>query len=497
MSRFPHTSTFRSRSGPTKYRCRIASLRQRYRPQKRRASTGRARNSGVRTVPGLSLLAVILLIGSCAPAPPHVTVGMSGPVQIDPHAVAVLLVAGDGSSPVFGNAVRYMRDKLLEAGIPEARLHILTDDERGPHEASADLAHVLAGIRALKPPADGGCLVFFTSHGVHQRGFYLAPKGEVMKPEALDAALQAGCGTKPTAVVVSSCYAGRFAAAPMTRDNRVIIAASSADRSSFGCSADDVLTYFDDCLLGSMAGTTDWKQIFENTRQCVALREDRTEMQASQPQAWFGRKVRSLSTPFVISDDEAEKDEILFTPGEQDFIPRRVPIAAADRTIIMPTLKHYARAASPKALAYAPFGFANFSSVDTDWDASSADVARLALQRCEWLTGGACVLFARDNRTVARLPSGLPPYHPSILRRVGTLTPETTPFIRDDERPRIEAYLKLPGKKALALSPNRSSIGIGQGDAADAARKSALTACRQGGTECVVYAENDHVVLGW
>ena len=134
---------------------------------------------------------------------------------------------------------------------------------------------------------------------------------------------------------------------------------------------------------------------------------------------------------------------------------------------------------------------------DRDGHRTDADVARLALERCEWLTGGACTLYARNAQTVALLPSGLAPFHPPRLVRTGRLTVDIVPFIRDDQRPEIEGYLAAATPKALALSPGHEQIGIGHGATIEEARQDALERCRAGRLDCVVYAEDDRIVLGW
>ncbi len=125
------------------------------------------------------------------------------------------------------------------------------------------------------------------------------------------------------------------------------------------------------------------------------------------------------------------------------------------------------------------------------------DVARIALQRCEWLTGGGCVLYARDAQTTALLASDLPPFHPQILVREGRLRADIVPFIRDDQRSQILDYTAMKGPKALALSPSHDEISIGTGPTQAAASQEALARCQFVMENCILYAEDDHIVLGW
>jgi hypothetical protein len=84
-----------------------------------------------------------------------------------------------------------------------------------------------------------------------------------------------------------------------------------------------------------------------------------------------------------------------------------------------------------------------------------------------------------------------------MLRRDGRISPATTPFIRADQRAQIAAYIRLPAPKALALGPEDEAIGSGTGATPEAARQAALAACATSRPPCIVYAENDRIVLGY
>ena len=82
-----------------------------------------------------------------------------------------------------------------------------------------------------------------------------------MSPASLANALDAGCGTRPTVVVVSACHSGIFLAPAMRRPNRIVLAAARADRGSFGCGTDDQYTYYDQCLLQQFDGAATWRSL--------------------------------------------------------------------------------------------------------------------------------------------------------------------------------------------------------------------------------------------
>jgi hypothetical protein len=136
-----------------------------------------------------------------------------------------------------------------------------------------------------------------TSHG-DQRGFFLRPGRQMLSPSALDDALSQGCGERPTVVVVSACHSGTFLTARARQPNRIIVAAAAADRTSFGCGADNDYTYYDQCFLQSLDGASTWRELAEATRSCVHTLEERLEVRReSRPQIFVGAAVANLKLP--------------------------------------------------------------------------------------------------------------------------------------------------------------------------------------------------------
>jgi hypothetical protein len=186
---------------------------------------------------------------------------------------------------------------------------------------------VVQAIENLNPGPGQGCFTFITSHGSRGAGVALSPGG-VLSPDELDKALVRGCGNSPTVVIISACFSGGFAAPPMTRANRIIITAASADRPSFGCLAGATYTFFDSCLLDSLrhaswppagggrpvlneriswrrpAGANSsfflartWNNLYEATVSCVEKQETAGDYVPSHPQGWFGPAVANMALP--------------------------------------------------------------------------------------------------------------------------------------------------------------------------------------------------------
>ncbi len=212
----------------------------------------------------------------------------------------VVLVAGDTAQPVFDNAIKAIGLWLGTHGVAAADIHRLAASA-GPATPAiepATLDRVLGRIADLHAQPNEGCFLFITSHGGRGLGIYLSRQDEMLRPSALARALKAGCGAVPTVVIVSGCYSGSFARGAMAAPNRIILTAARADRPSFGCEAERTYTVYDACLLGALPHATTWRGLFIETKDCVELREQQLDAEASHPQASFGAAVKTLPLRF-------------------------------------------------------------------------------------------------------------------------------------------------------------------------------------------------------
>ena len=248
-----------------------------------------------------ALLLAALFVTACTPetagAPP------ASPRAPDPSATAsvavpasrwhVVLIAGDNNSPAFDNGVRSMRDKLAAQGVRDISA-FTSDPTANPSLPVATAANVSSALR------NGGgeaCLAFVTSHG-DETGFVLKQARGTVGPSTLDSALDAGCGSRPTVVVVSACHSGVFLTPAMRQPNRIVLTAAAADRASFGCGAGDRYTYYDQCLLQQFDSVATWQQLAQATRACVERLEQRMGVAPpSRPQTFIGSAVAGLRLP--------------------------------------------------------------------------------------------------------------------------------------------------------------------------------------------------------
>jgi hypothetical protein len=233
------------------------------------------------------IMLVVGLICACA----------ASPAQADLRWRTVL-VAGDGSLPVWDNAIAQFRQRVVRSAGPHVTVFSADPTRIAAGARPATAEAILKTIRTLAPAEGEGCLVYATAHGSPRVGLALPLQREYLSPEALDRALADGCGEAPTVVIMSACYSGSFAQGPMARPNRIILTAARPDRSSFGCGAGFTYTVFDECLLGALADGP-WRAVAAATHACVARRESELRVSPpSEPMFHEGAGVRSRGTRF-------------------------------------------------------------------------------------------------------------------------------------------------------------------------------------------------------
>src|SRR5262249_59137048 len=95
---------------------------------------------------------------------------------------------------------------------------------------------------ALRTAGGEACLAFITSHGDKNGVALRAAKGFV-NPATLASAIEAGCGARPTVVIVSACHSALLLPTALRQPTRVVLTAAAADRVSFGCGSGRPHTY--------------------------------------------------------------------------------------------------------------------------------------------------------------------------------------------------------------------------------------------------------------
>jgi hypothetical protein len=231
-----------------------------------------------------------------------------GPSVAQPSAFVnwvAVVVAGDwrahsgAASEVFDNARRDLTRSLVAAGFSADHIRQFSAHEAragAPLRSEPDL--IYDQLAELTKQSNGGCLVYFTSHG--------GPSGilvgdQVWAPGMMAALVNDTCGARPTVVVISACYSGVFVPA-MAGPNRMVLTAAREDRASFGCGEADHYTFFDACVLDEMGQVHDFAALGAAVQGCVARREQEQGADPpSEPQLEVGVALRPILPLYAFS----------------------------------------------------------------------------------------------------------------------------------------------------------------------------------------------------
>jgi len=205
----------------------------------------------------------------------------------------VLTIALD-SDPVFAREAREAGRVLAARYDAAGRALTLAgaDGKGGPALAMGSPAAIdaaLARIAELMDRSEDVLVLYTTSHG--------APLGlayndgdqgyGAISPTRLWTVLS-GLGIGNRLLLVSACYSGVFV--PMLQsDTTAIVTASSADRSSFGCQAENDWTFFGDALVNrALRKRQPLATAAAEAQATIAGWERREKLDASRPQVAIG-----------------------------------------------------------------------------------------------------------------------------------------------------------------------------------------------------------------
>ncbi len=146
---------------------------------------------------------------------------------------------------------------------------------------------------------DDVLVLLMTSHGT-PTGFGLRlPSGVTteLTPQEVAATLDKE-GIKNRIVIVSACFAGTFLP-PLANDDTIVLTASDANNTSFGCAPERDWTYFGDALFRqSIRRGWDLQHAFDNARVLISGWEMMDRARPSNPQAHFGPTLVARLAPF-------------------------------------------------------------------------------------------------------------------------------------------------------------------------------------------------------
>lgn len=220
---------------------------------------------------------------------------------------AAMVVAGDwhahsgAASEVFDNARRDIAKDLEQIGFSVDHVQQYSarpewDPQIKPFKS--DLPTIGFNFKRLTQQASGGCFIYFTTHGA-PLGIMLGDN--VTSIRAVGDLIDEACPARPTVVIVSACFSGMFI--PVLRaDNRMILTAARADRTSFGCGETNTYTFFDQCILESLPKAHSFPMLSDLAKECVAAREKTEDVSPpSEPQVYVGSAIASQLPQLTLS----------------------------------------------------------------------------------------------------------------------------------------------------------------------------------------------------
>ncbi|HYR35793.1 MAG TPA: C13 family peptidase [Burkholderiales bacterium] len=219
--------------------------------------------------------------------------------------------APDASQDVFVKEMRFVRrlfdERFGTAGRSIALASSRDALEEFPIASVTNLARALTRVGERMNADEDLLFLFITAHGSRDhRLSAVQPPLELasLTPTALGRLLQ-DAGIKWRVIVVSACYSGGFIE-PLRDANSVVITASSAERTSFGCEPGRDFTYFGEAYFrDALARTRSFVQAFDIAKAAVGKQEAAERLEASLPQMWVGPAIAArLKQPADAPDKE-------------------------------------------------------------------------------------------------------------------------------------------------------------------------------------------------
>jgi hypothetical protein len=207
---------------------------------------------------------------------------------------AYVVVAGLDSDAVFGREAREAARVLERRYGAQGRTIVLAGsdgraDSDLPMGSPANLSLALARVAEAMDPDEDVLVLYTTSHGAPFGIWYNdGDQGYgAISPSRLWGQLSA-LGIRNRLILVSACYSGVFV--PMlSSDTTAIVTASSAERTSFGCQADNDWTFFGDALVNrALRKPQPLAAAADQARAAIAGWEAQGKLTPSEPQVAIG-----------------------------------------------------------------------------------------------------------------------------------------------------------------------------------------------------------------
>ncbi len=202
------------------------------------------------------------------------------------------------SEDVFMKEVKFIDALMRQRFDAEGRSLVLVNNPKTVHElplaTATSLSTALKHIGGLMNREEDVLVLYVSSHGSDKHDLsvdFWPLRLKPINPAALKRALDAS-QIKWKVLVVSACYSGGFVA-PLQDENTLIITASSATKTSFGCGNESDATYLAKALFDeALRKTYSFETAFAQARETILLREQTEKHEPSDPQIFVGAAIR-------------------------------------------------------------------------------------------------------------------------------------------------------------------------------------------------------------
>jgi hypothetical protein len=209
---------------------------------------------------------------------------------VDAYVIAIAL----DSDPVFGREARVAGDVLSARYGARGRTIVLAGSDGNapstlPRGTPETLGIALARIAELINKDEDVVVIYTTSHGAPFGLYYNdADSGYgAISPNRFREVLEQ-LGIRNRLLILSACFSGVFVPR-LQSDTTAIVTAASADRSSFGCAAENDWTFFGDAMINhALRKPQPLAAAFTEANNLITSWEAQFPVRPSQPQVNIG-----------------------------------------------------------------------------------------------------------------------------------------------------------------------------------------------------------------
>lgn len=213
-------------------------------------------------------------------------------------------VAGYSSQDVFMKEIQFVSTLFKEQYSTDGHSVMLINNPntvtQSPIASSTSLRIALNRIGAMMDNKKDILFLYLTSHGSKDHKFSLnfgSMEFNNLDPKRLREILDES-GIKRRIIVVSACYSGGFIDA-LKNDDTLVITSSAADKTSFGCSNEAVLTYFGKAYFEeALHKTNSFIDAFDLAKPVITRREEADGFTPSEPHIFIGDAIKQPLAEF-------------------------------------------------------------------------------------------------------------------------------------------------------------------------------------------------------